>query len=66
MIRSAKKTGKMLLAVATGYVLAFGATQAFSSPPPAPAPTDCAACIESCVEAGFNSGFCSGRECYCY
>jgi hypothetical protein len=66
MIRSVKKAGKILLAVTTGYVLSFGATQAFSTPPEGPAPTDCTACIESCMEAGFNSGFCTGKECHCY
>jgi hypothetical protein len=56
-----------LLAVAAGFVVSFGATQALSAPQAAPLMYDCASCIEGCIEAGFSGGFCvSSRDCACY
>lgn len=66
MIDFVKKAGKTLLAVATGAVLSFSATQAIATPPDAPAPYECSACIEQCIEMGFSSGWCTRTECYCH
>jgi hypothetical protein len=68
VIRSAKKAGQVLLAVAAGFVVSFGATQAFATSQAAPLMYDCQAfCVDPCIEAGFNGGFClNSKECACY
>ncbi len=66
MIRSAKKTGKTLLALVTGFVVSFGATLVLSTPPEGPVSYDCAACHESCIEAGYASAYCTRTSCYCF
>ncbi len=66
MIRSAKKTGTTVLALVTGFVVSFGATQVLSAPPEGPVSYDCAACYESCIEAGFASAYCTRNDCYCF
>ncbi|NOK23241.1 hypothetical protein [Corallococcus carmarthensis] len=70
MIFSAKKAGQVLLAVAAGFVVSFGGTQAFSaSQAEGPLMNDCNdRCWEACqVEAGPRAGgFCIGNECTCY
>ncbi|NOK07524.1 hypothetical protein [Corallococcus exercitus] len=68
MFRSAKKTGQVVLAVAAGFVMSFGATQAFSSPEATPLMNDCQnRCEAACQEAGARTGICQyDGSCDCY
>jgi hypothetical protein len=65
-MRSFKKAGQVLLAVAAGFVVSFGATQAFATSEAAPLMHDCHdACPWECIEAGYSNGFCIGQRCVC-
>ncbi|QRO00058.1 hypothetical protein JRI60_14045 [Archangium violaceum] len=68
MIRSTKKAAQVLLAVAAGFVVSFGATQAVPGAQQVPLDISCNDyCVPQCVEAGFAYGFCqAGRVCACY
>ncbi|QSQ26732.1 hypothetical protein JY651_18170 [Pyxidicoccus parkwayensis] len=70
MIFSMKKAGQVLLAVAAGFVVSFGGTQAFSaSQAEGPLRNVCdAECTASCQEQfGERAvGICFDNECACY
>ncbi|MFP2903557.1 hypothetical protein ACLESD_00470 [Pyxidicoccus sp. 3LFB2] len=68
MIRSTKKAAQVLLAVAAGFVVSFGATQAVSGSQQAPLELSCNdTCAQQCADAGFSYWFCQGgRVCACY
>ncbi|GMU09991.1 hypothetical protein ASNO1_62450 [Corallococcus caeni] len=68
VFRSAKKTGQVVLAVAAGFVMSFGATQAVSSPDATPLMHDCPnQCEAECAEYGYPHGFCfNDGSCGCY
>lgn len=67
MIRFAKKSSQVLLAVAVGFAVSFGATRAFATSHDAPLMWDCPkVCMDQCTEAGFSYGICLYGECACY
>jgi hypothetical protein len=68
MIRSTKKAAQVLLAVAAGFVVSFGATQVVPGAQQVPLETTCSDyCRQQCEEAGFSYGFCQGgKVCACY
>lgn len=67
MIRFAKKHAQVLLAVAMGFAVSFGATQAFATSTDAKLMDDCPTrCMAECQDAGFSGGFCLYRDCACY
>lgn len=65
MIRSAKKAGQLLLAVAMGAAVSFGSTVALAKP--AEPLSYCAGnCVNECIADGFDYGRCSGDVCVCF
>lgn len=68
MIRSVKEAGQVLLSVAAGAALSFGAVLASSTPEEAASLT-CSGyptCHSRCVADGYSYGKCLYGECVCY
>lgn len=62
----AKNAVQLLLAVATGAAVSFGATVAVAPTPSEPLSYCPGNCVNDCIAEGFSYGRCYGDTCVCF